>query len=56
MVPRMAYVNKMDIMGADFYHVIDMMKDPSALQRRLPIQLPIGAEAVLQGSWWIWLR
>ena len=27
MVPRMAYVNKMDIMGADFYNVVDMMKD-----------------------------
>jgi elongation factor G len=42
-VPRMAYVNKMDIMGADFYNVINMMKD--RLQcNAVPIQLPIGSE------------
>ena len=42
-VPRMAYVNKMDIMGADFYNVISMMKD--RLQcNAVPIQLPIGSE------------
>ncbi|WP_178667923.1 GTP-binding protein, partial [uncultured Eubacterium sp.] len=42
-VPRMAYVNKMDIMGADFYRVVDMMK--SRLHcNAVPIQLPIGAE------------
>jgi len=42
-VPRMAYVNKMDIMGADFYNVIAMMKD--RLQcNAVPIQLPIGSE------------
>ncbi len=42
-VPRMAYVNKMDIMGADFYHVVDMMKDRLKCNA-VPIQLPIGAE------------
>ncbi len=42
-VPRMAYVNKMDIMGADFYNVISMMKE--RLQcNAVPIQLPIGSE------------
>lgn len=42
-VPRMAYVNKMDIMGADFYNVVAMMKD--RLQcNAVPIQLPIGSE------------
>ncbi len=42
-VPRMAYVNKMDIMGADFYNVVSMMKD--RLQcNAVPIQLPIGSE------------
>jgi len=42
-VPRMAYVNKMDILGADFYRVLQMMKD--RLQANaVPIQLPIGAE------------
>ena len=42
-VPRMAYVNKMDIMGADFYRVVQMMKD--RLQcNAVPIQLPIGSE------------
>ena len=45
----MAYVNKMDIMGADFYHVIDMMKTASATATLLPIQLPIGAEQFFKG-------
>jgi len=47
-VPRMAYVNKMDIMGADFYHVIDMMKDRLKCNA-VPIQLPIGAEDEFKG-------
>ena len=47
-VPRMAYVNKMDIMGADFYHVIDMMKDRLKCNA-VPIQLPIGAEDDFKG-------
>ncbi len=40
-VPRMVYVNKMDIMGADFYHVVDMMHDRLHCNA-VPIQLPIG--------------
>ena len=40
-VPRMAYVNKMDIMGADFYRVVGMMRD-SLKCNAVPIQLPIG--------------
>jgi elongation factor G len=47
-VPRMAYVNKMDIMGADFYHVIDMMRD-RLKSNAVPLQLPIGAEADFRG-------
>ncbi len=47
-VPRMAYVNKMDIMGADFYHVIDMMKDRLKCNA-VPIQLPIGSEDEFKG-------
>ncbi|HNZ99945.1 elongation factor G [Ruminococcus sp.] len=47
-VPRMAYVNKMDIMGADFYRVIDMMKDRLKCNA-VPIQLPIGAEDEFRG-------
>ena len=47
-VPRMAYVNKMDIMGADFYHVIDMMLDRLKCNA-VPIQLPIGAEDDFRG-------
>jgi elongation factor G len=47
-VPRMAYVNKMDIMGANFYHVIDMMKDRLKCNA-VPIQLPIGAEDEFKG-------
>ena len=47
-VPRMAYVNKMDITGADFYRVVDMMHE--RLQANaVPIQLPIGAEASFVG-------
>ena len=42
-VPRMAYVNKMDIMGADFYNVLKMM-DERLNTNAVPIQLPIGAE------------
>ena len=47
-VPRMAYVNKMDIMGADFYNVVAMMKDRLKCNA-VPIQLPIGAEADFKG-------
>ncbi len=47
-VPRMVYINKMDIMGANFYHVIDMMKDRLKCNA-VPIQLPIGAEADFKG-------
>ena len=47
-VPRMIYVNKMDIMGADFYNVLNMVKD--RLQcNAVPIQLPIGAEDTFRG-------
>ena len=47
-VPRMAYVNKMDIMGADFYRVIDMMKTRLKCNA-VPIQLPIGKEETFRG-------
>ena len=47
-VPRMAYVNKMDIMGADFYRVVRMMKDRLKCNA-VPIQLPIGAENTFKG-------
>ncbi len=47
-VPRMAFVNKMDIMGADFYNVVQMMKDRLKCNA-VPIQLPIGAEAEFKG-------
>ena len=47
-VPRMVYVNKMDIMGADFYNVLNMLHD--RLQcNAVPIQLPIGAEDEFKG-------
>ncbi len=47
-VPRMIYVNKMDIMGADFFNVLDMIK--SRLKcNAVPIQLPIGAEETFRG-------
>jgi len=42
-VPRMAFVNKMDIVGADFYNAVQMMKD-RLKANAVPIQLPIGAE------------
>ena len=47
-VPRMVYVNKMDIMGADFYNVVAMMKDRLKCNA-VPIQLPIGSEADFKG-------
>ena len=47
-VPRMAYVNKMDIMGADFYNVVDMMKTRLHCNA-VPIQLPIGSEDTFKG-------
>ncbi len=47
-VPRMAYVNKMDIMGADFYNVVRMMKERLKCNA-VPIQLPIGAEDSFRG-------
>ncbi|KYZ77688.1 elongation factor G [Anaerosporomusa subterranea] len=48
-VPRMAYVNKMDITGADFYRVVDMMKSRLGANA-VPIQLPIGSEDTFKGS------
>ena len=47
-VPRMVFVNKMDIMGADFYRVVDMIKD-RLKANAVPVQLPIGAEDTFQG-------
>lgn len=47
-VPRMAYVNKMDIMGADFYNVVGMMHDRLKCNA-IPIQLPVGAESTFRG-------
>ena len=47
-VPRMVYVNKMDIMGANFYRVVDMLHDRLHANAH-PIQLPIGAEADFRG-------
>ena len=47
-VPRMIYVNKMDITGADFYHVLDMIHDRLKCNA-VPIQLPIGSEATFKG-------
>ena len=47
-VPRMIYVNKMDIMGADFLHVVDMIKT-RLKATPLVIQMPIGAEAFFKG-------
>ena len=47
-VPRMIYVNKMDIMGANFYHVMDMVKDRLKCNA-VPIQLPIGVEDNFSG-------
>ncbi len=48
MVPRIAYVNKMDIMGADFFRTVQMMKD-RLHANAVPIQLPIGKEDHFQG-------
>lgn len=48
MVPRMAFVNKMDITGADFFRVIDMMKDRLGANA-VAVQLPIGAEDTFNG-------
>ncbi|MBP3692375.1 MAG: elongation factor G, partial [Clostridia bacterium] len=47
-VPRMVYINKMDIMGADFYRVLGMMRDRLKCNA-VPIQLPIGAEDTFKG-------
>ena len=47
-VPRMAYVNKMDVVGANFFRVVRMMKD-RLKTNAVPIQLPIGAEATFVG-------
>ena len=47
-VPRMAYVNKMDITGANFFRVVDMMKERLGANA-VPIQLPIGSEADFRG-------
>jgi elongation factor G len=47
-VPRMAYVNKMDILGADFYRAVSMMKE-RLRTNAIPIQLPIGKEDVFTG-------
>ena len=47
-VPRMAYINKMDITGANFYRVVDMMKE-RLKANAIPVQLPIGAEDTFKG-------
>ncbi len=47
-VPRMAYVNKMDITGANFYRVVSMMKE-RLHANAVPVQLPIGAEGTFRG-------
>ena len=47
-VPRMCYVNKMDIMGADFYRVVNMIHD-RLKANAVPIQLPIGKESSFKG-------
>ena len=47
-VPRMAFVNKMDIMGADFYNVVDMIKERLGANP-VPLQLPIGVEDTFSG-------
>ena len=48
-VPRMIYVNKMDIMGADFYRVLEMIDDRLKCNA-VPIQLPIGSETFFKGN------
>ena len=47
-VPRMVYVNKMDMLGADFYHVLDMIHDRLKCNA-VPIQIPIGKEESFKG-------
>ncbi len=47
-VPRLVYINKMDIVGADFYRVVDMLKERLKCNA-VPIQLPLGAEADFRG-------
>ncbi|MGI6162112.1 MAG: elongation factor G [Christensenellales bacterium] len=47
-VPRLAYINKMDIVGSDFFNVIEMMKDRLGAHP-MPIQIPIGSESEFQG-------
>ena len=47
-VPRIAYINKMDITGADFYRVVNMMKERLKCNA-IPVQLPIGAENTFKG-------
>ncbi|MFO7635826.1 MAG: elongation factor G [Clostridia bacterium] len=47
-VPRLAFINKMDIVGADFFHCVDMMKERLGA-KAIPIQLPIGAEDAFKG-------
>ncbi|PKM61604.1 MAG: elongation factor G [Firmicutes bacterium HGW-Firmicutes-21] len=47
-VPRMCYINKMDIMGANFYRVVDMIRD-RLKANAVPIQLPIGSESDFKG-------
>jgi len=47
-VPRIAYINKMDITGADYYHVVDMINDRLSANA-VPVQLPIGKEADFKG-------
>ena len=47
-VPRIAFVNKMDILGADFYNVVEMMKERLG-SNAVPLQLPIGKEDTFQG-------
>jgi len=47
-VPRLAFVNKMDIMGADFLNVVDMIKERLG-KNTVPVQIPIGAEDTFKG-------
>jgi len=48
-VPRIAYVNKMDILGADFMNVVEMIKDRLG-HNAVPVQLPIGSESDFKGQ------
>ena len=56
MCPRMAYVNKMDIMGADFYQCYRHDEGTASNVNAVPIQLPIGAEAVSLRASSTWLE